>query len=60
MGKREVIELIKRMPEKTSVDEILYEIFVQIKIEKGLRQMDEGKGMTHEQAKKKLSRWLRR
>ena len=59
MGKREILELIKKMPKKVSVDEILYEIFVQMKIEKGLKQLDEGKMMTHEQAKKKLSRWLR-
>lgn len=60
MGKREVMQLIKRMPEKISVDDILYEIFVQMKIEKGIKQLDQGKGLTHEQAKKKLSRWLRR
>ena len=60
MGKREVMELIKKMPAKISVDDILYEIFVQMKIEKGIKQLDEGKGITHEQAKKKLSRWLRR
>ena len=60
MGKREVLELIKKMPAKISVDDILYEIFVQMKIEKGIKQLDEGKGITHGQAKKKLPRWLRR
>ena len=55
MGKREVMELLKKMPEKVSVDDILYEIFVQMKIEKGIRQLDEGKGIPHVQAKKKLS-----
>lgn len=60
MGKKEIIEMIKKMPAKSTADDILYEIFVRTKIEKGLKELDEGKWVTHEQAKKKLSRWLKR
>ena len=60
MGKKEIMQLIKRMPEKTSAEDILYEIFVRMKIDKGLKQLDSGRGFSHEQAKQKLSKWLQR
>ena len=55
--KEAVIELIRMMPDDTTVSDIMAELYVRRKIEEGLKQLDEGQGVVHEEAKKRLSRW---
>ncbi|MGQ0636784.1 MAG: hypothetical protein ACT4QC_19405 [Planctomycetaceae bacterium] len=53
-----VIEMIRRMPENSSVPDIIAELYVRQKIDEGLRQLDEGAGVSHEEAKTRLAKWL--
>ncbi len=61
--KEEVIALIKKLPEDTTIDDIMYHLYVKKKILAGLKSLDEGKGIPHEQvmenAKKRLQKWLK-
>jgi hypothetical protein len=53
-----VIEMIKRLPEDVSVSDIMEELYFRMKVDEGLRQLDAGQGMSHEEAKRRLAPWL--
>ena len=56
--KEAVLELIRRMPDDVTVPDIMAELYVRQKIDAGLRQLDAGEGIEHEEVKRRLSRWL--
>ena len=56
--KEAVIEIIRRLPDDATVDDIMAELYARRKIEEGLRELDEGKGISHEEVKQKVARWL--
>jgi len=49
---------IKRMPEESSVSDILAELYVGQKVDEGLRQLDAGGGIPHDEVVKRMSKWL--
>lgn len=56
--KEAAIEVIRQLPDDVSWDDIAYEMHVRQKIEEGLRQIDAGEVVEHEEVMKRLSRWL--
>ena len=56
--KEAVVEMIKRLPDDVTVSEIMAELYFRQKVDEGLKQLDAGKGIPHQQAKKKLAKWL--
>ena len=58
MRKSTVIEIISKLPEEVSVDEIIERLIVLEKIERGQQQVKEGKVNTEGEAKAKLAKWL--
>lgn len=58
MRKSTVIEVISKLPEDVSVDEIIERLIVLEKIERGQQEVKEGKVNTEEEAKAKLAKWL--
>lgn len=57
--KERAISIVKKLPENTTLDEIMEILYVNQKILKGQRQLKEGKYYTHEEAKKIIKEWLR-
>ncbi|MHA1193722.1 MAG: hypothetical protein ACTSP9_15770 [Promethearchaeota archaeon] len=61
--KEEIIELIKKLPEDTTIDDIMYHLYVKKKIIAGIEEIEQGKVVPHEQvmenAKKRLEQWLK-
>lgn len=61
--KEEIIELIKKLPEDTTIDDIMYHLYVKKKIIAGIKDIEQGKVVPHEQvmenAKKRLEQWLK-
>ncbi len=53
-AKQAARELIEQLPESVSWNDLMYELYVKQKIEEGLQQLDEGHGISHEQAKRRL------
>lgn len=53
-----VIEMIRRLPEDASVDDIMYELYVRRKVEESVKQLDAGEGVSHDEAKARFSEWL--
>ena len=54
--KKQVLEMIKKLPEKATWDDIMYEIYVRKKIEAGIKAADEGRVVPHEEVKKRFIR----
>jgi len=54
--KETVIEIIRRLPDDVTVDDIMAELYSRRKIEEGLRQLDAGKGISHEEIKQRVAR----
>ena len=52
--KEEAKELIERLPEQVTWDDIMYEFYVKKKIAVGLQAAEEGRIISHEEAKKRL------
>lgn len=53
-----VIEMIKRMPDEATVADIMEELYVRQKIDAGLRQLDAGETLEHEEIKQRMAKWL--
>ena len=57
--KRQVIEALERMPDDSTLDEIVDCAIVVSKIREGLAQAERGEVIPHEEVVKRMSRWLR-
>lgn len=49
--KEEVIALVKRLPENSTIEDIMEHLYVKQKILKGQRQLETGQFYTHDEAK---------
>jgi predicted transcriptional regulator len=56
--KEQVLEVITRMPDDSTLDDIGYELYVIESVQKGLAELDRGEYLTHEQAREKLRKWV--
>jgi len=52
--KKQVIEMLKKLPEQATWDDIMYEIYVRKKIATGIQAADEGRVVSHEEVKKRF------
>ena len=57
-GKEEVRELLEKLPEDASLEDIQYHIYVRQKIQRGLEAARSGKVIPQEEVEKRLARWL--
>ncbi len=57
--KEAVIEMIRHMPDDVSVPDIMAELSVRHEIEEGIRELDEGKGIPHEEVMTRMEKWLK-
>ncbi len=53
--KEESIHLIQSLPDSVTWDDIIYEMYVKKKIEKGLKDIEEGRVVPHEEVKKRFN-----
>ncbi len=56
--KNEVIEMIERLPDDAGIADIMAELYFRLKVETGLKELDEGKGITQTVARDRLKKWL--
>ena len=52
--KEEANKLLERLPDEASWDDLMYEIYVQKKIDMGLKAAEAGKLIPHEEVKRRL------
>lgn len=56
--KQQVMQMIESLPDESTMDDIMAELYFKMQIDAGLKELDEGKGIPHEEAKQHLSKWL--
>ena len=57
--KDEVKQLIDKLPEDCTIEDIHYTLYVRSKINKGLEDIEKGNVLTHEEAVKRMKEWLK-
>ena len=57
--KEKIIEMIKTLPNNAGMEDIIEAIYVRQKIQKGLKDSDEARLFTLEEAKERLAKWLK-
>ena len=53
-ARKQALEMVKKLPEKATWDDIMYEIYVCKKIEAGIHAAGEGRSIQHEAVKKRF------
>jgi hypothetical protein len=56
-AKQEVIDLVEKLPDDASLDDIQYHIYVRQKIEKGLEAAARGDVISQDEAERRMARW---
>jgi len=57
-AKKEVSELLARLPEDCTLDDIQYHLYALQKIENGLKDAAAGRVVTQKEVEKRMSKWL--
>jgi len=57
-AKDEVRQLLDRLPDEASLEDIQYEVYVLDDIRRGTEEIDRGEAVEHEEVKRRLSKWL--
>jgi hypothetical protein len=52
--KEQVIQLIQQLPDDITIDDILSELYFKLRVDGGLRELDEGKGIPHQEVKERM------
>ena len=56
---REDIEnIVKKLPENISIEDVMEKLYLFSKIEKGTQQADKGDVIPHEEVEERLGKWL--
>lgn len=56
--KQEVNSLLARLPDDCSLEDVQYHLYVLQKIERGLKDVEEGRTYTQEEVEKRMEKWL--
>jgi predicted transcriptional regulator len=57
-AKDAILEMIRRLPDDVTVADVMAELYFRQKVDEGLRELDAGQGIAHDEAKKSLGPWL--
>ena len=55
--KKEAIELISRLPDEVTTIDIIEELYFKQQVDTGLRDVAEGRTLSHEELKKRIAEW---
>ena len=59
-AKHDVSKLLARLPDDCSLEDIQYNLYVLQKIERGLKDTEEGRVYTQKEVEKKMAKWLKK
>ena len=59
LTKKQVLSVVKNMPDNFDTAQLFDRILLVSKVEEGRQQIKEGKGVPTSEAKKKLKKWLK-
>ncbi|MBM4056258.1 MAG: hypothetical protein FJ264_16635 [Planctomycetes bacterium] len=56
--KQQVIQIIQSLPDDVTLDDIMAELYFKLQVDAGLKELDEGEGIPHEEVEKRMSKWI--
>ena len=56
--KKQVIQMIESLPEDVSVEDVMAELYFKLQVDSGLKELDEGKGIPHEEVERRAVPFL--
>ena len=56
-AKEHIAEIIKRQPDDSSYDEIVRELAFDLMVQRGLKDSDEGRTISHEEMERRIKTW---
>lgn len=57
--KQATLQLVERLEDDVTFEDIIYELYVLEKIQRGMKDAEAGHVVSHDEAKQRLSRWLK-
>ena len=57
-NKQTALKIISRMPDDAPLEDIMYELYFRQRVNRGLRELQEGKTLSHQEVKRSLTKWL--
>lgn len=57
-AKHQVQQILEKLPEDASLEDIQYHIYVRQKIEQGLEDVAAGRVISHSEVQQRLAKWL--
>jgi hypothetical protein len=57
-AKEEVRKILDQIPDDVSYEDIQYHIYVREKIERGLKDVEEGRVLSQKETEQRMARWL--
>jgi len=52
-------QILQELPDDVSMADVIEELELRLAIDEGLRQLDDGQGIPHEQVKERFAQWLK-
>lgn len=56
--KQQVIQLIQSLPDNVNINDIMAALYFKLQVDVGLKELDEGKGIPHEEVEKRRTKWI--
>jgi hypothetical protein len=57
--REKAIKAVQELPSDATFEDAMERLYFLCKIEKGIRQADAGRTISHDQAKKRMKKWLK-
>jgi predicted transcriptional regulator len=54
-----ILKVVQGLPESTCIEEVMEKLFVMYKVEKGLKQVENGEMVSNEEAKARFQKWFK-
>jgi hypothetical protein len=56
--KEQVILMIQTLPDNITLEDVMEELYFKLQVDAGIKELNEGKGLSHKEVEKRMSRWL--
>lgn len=58
-AKKEALEIIQKLPDDSTMADVLYQLDFQLAVRRGIEEADRGELITQEEVEKHMGRWLK-
>jgi len=57
--KQQIVRIIEKLPGNVAVSDVIAELYFKEQVDRGLKELDNGKSISHKTAKERLAKWLK-